>query len=734
MIRKAYSFTARGDCTATGYDLEALCVFFDTRRTITLLEFFDELTTSLRELTTLPDTVLVIADAPKLDTLYKYWIDNASDRDLFKDRGVHRDIPFVKSYQFATWNADKGLNIAYTDGHSSSKAFSLPMESFVGQGLKALIAANPVVQVAPAGHVFRHPSKTINKVFIQARELAISEAELAFAGRCLACALPSMRSADLMQVYIDSMGIYSLVREALSFAGSSASIHSFHSYDEISKLSPPTEPYAVVISASTSGGMAQRLNEEQEFDADRLITLIDASKHGRKGEVLIALDEIDPDFAKQLSDGTETQIELFGEHFYSKAKPPRAVTLGQMHTPKALPLYLKQLGIAGTLDLNASSRGSGASRLVGLDNSAVAGSEELDLWLKDEVAWRVPVSIDHLVHADDPGSRVLATKAAQILHLAKGGGTAPALTNYNALSGETLGQSKGVLVVQAVAGDGGLLREISRDLREYLPPSVPRHFMVAVGMPQTTETWLRLQQFLVKNASPREYGFSSWLTLPIGSDGTGTAWQTYALLAAKAQLTSASVSGVERNIAEESMRKAAELIRESFNGFLPTSDGKDLGLTDGFVFFGSAFDGRLPLVPTSTIFATVASVLQAARDLANPAYQLRPTGYESVVLAPENFQRFNDNLLQACILRAAYPSELDYSSSPHLSGLMKEFLLKLFARRDHPYGAAALEFAAALASGRVRLAANDVLELRSKAIETLASWPSPLLGFLCLME
>jgi hypothetical protein len=129
---------------------------------------------------------------------------------------------------------------------------------------------------------------------------------------------------------------------------------------------------------------------------------------------------------------------------------------------------------------------------------------------------------------------------------------------------------------------------------------------------------------------------------------------------------------------------------------------------------------------------TVSAVLQAARDLTNPKHQLRPTGYESVVLSPENFQRFNDNLLQACILRAAYPSELDYSSSPHLSGLMKEFLLKLFVRSNHAYGAAALEFAAAIATGKLKLADKDLQFVRSKAIKNLGDKPSPLLGILCM--
>lgn len=733
MIRKAYSFTARGCCTATNHVVEALCVFFDTRSAITELEFFDELTTSLKDLRTLPDCVLVIADVNSLGALYQHWAKHSADREVFKQRGIHRDIPFVKSYQFATWDVTAGLNITNTDGAGNSHAFMLPTHSFVEQGLRALVTANPVVQVAPAGHVFKHPSKTVNKLFIQAREIATTEAELAFAGRCLACALPALKKSDLMLVYIDSMGIYSLVREALSFASSSANIHSFHSYEEISKLSPPTEPHAVIVSASTSGGMARSLHEEQGFEADCLITIVDASRRERRGEVLVALDEIDPDFEKQLADGTETQIELFGEHFSSKAKPPRAVTLGQTHAPKALLSYLKQLGTSGALDLNAMGRGSGVPRLVCLNSNAVAGSAEFKRWLHDEIAWRLPVSLDHVVHADDLGSTTMATEARQMLQQAKGGTAQLSLTSYGELTTDTLRDAKGVLVVQAVAGDGGLMREISRDLREYLRPNIPRHFMVAVGMPHSQETWLRLQQFLVKNATLREYGFSSWLTLPIGSVGSGTAWQTYAYLASKAQVTSISIPGVESAVVDQSLRMAVELIQKAFNGFLPTARGEQLSLTDGFVFFGNAFDDNLAQIPISTTFTTVASVLQAARDLTNPIHQLRPTGYESVVLAPENFHRFNDNLLQACILRAAYPSELDYSSSPYLSGLMKEFLLKLFSRRDHAYGAAALEFAAALASGRLRLTRNDIQALRAFAIESLAGMPNPLFGIMCMV-
>lgn len=733
-MRKAYSFNARGTCTSTGKEIDALCVFFDTKHAISELVFFDELDASLPQLKTLPDCVVIIADETSLTTLHESWTTSTAQQHIFQQRGMRKNVPFVKNYYFVAWDPTLGLSVKNAYGSAGAAAsFSLPIDTFINQGLHALIDSNPVVQIAPAGHVFRHPSKTVNKLFIQTRELATCEVELAFVGRCLAHRLKALALPELSTVFIDSMGIYSIVREALTFANSRAVIHSFHSYAELSELSPPTEPYAVVISASTSGGMARTLHGDQRFDDECILTLIDTTRSGRTGNVLIALDDLTLSYRKQLADGTETQIEIFGEHFSSKAKPPRAVTLGIPHEPKSLRNFLKRFGCHGLLNLNTPLTGSTTPRLVCLDSNVVANDQELLTWLKHEVDWCVSVAIDHIIHADDDGSQALAEAAATVLQTAKGSDTRPSVIPYADLTDTTLNQAKGVLVVHAVAGDGGLLREVSRDLREFLTSDVPRHFLAGVGLPQSEETWQRLKQFLVRNPSTREYGFSTWLVLPIGSEGTSNAWQSLSKCAGKAQMELPSVSGVSEAIITKSVDLAVQSIRDADNQFLPTSGGASLSLSDGFLFFGDIFNGPLSEIPESTTYTTVASVLQAARDIKVPANQLKPNGYESVVLSPENFLRFNDNLLQACILRAAHPSELDYSSSPHLSCLMKEFLLKIFSRHDHAYGAASLEFAAALACGRMKLIAEDRNEVQQKALQKLSSTPSALLGLVCLM-
>lgn len=193
---------------------------------------------------------------------------------------------------------------------------------------------------------------------------------------------------------------------------------------------------------------------------------------------------------------------------------------------------------------------------------------------------------------------------------------------------------------------------------------------------------------------------------------------------------------VAEKVRHAAIDEATELVQEHKHAFLPKHDGSALALSDGFLFFDPSSDvGRnCPNVPQSTVFFTIAAVLQFAREHENHELRLQPTGYESVVLSPECFLRFNDNVLQASFLRACLPSELDYSASPELSKLMKEFIAKVLARWERTYGDAALEFAAALAGGSLKLTQEDTRALLEEAIENRKDKASSLLGLLLLTQ
>lgn len=729
-----YSFNARGKCLRENCDIEARCVFFDGRVPVSELMLFDELEVALKQSDTLPDCVVIFSNSEVVDNLYAHWARATDARERFLARGSRQGIQFVKAYYFVNWDAGGHAVRNVTSGAAEVEPqWDIPMADFIRQGVYRLVQNNPVVQLAPAGHVFKHPSGTINKVFVQARELATNEPQVTFVGRALCQALTSGLFANATDVFVDTMSIYSFVREALDFCGNRARVQSFHSYHALAEMVAPNNPYVVVISASTTGGMARKLHYEQSFEEGRLLTLIDMSKRGRSGEVLAALDEIDERYFEPVTDGSETEIELVGEHFSSKAKPPRAVTLGMPHRPAALEQVLREFGLSAVRPINDASSTTRRPTIIALDGTAIPQSQKFCEWLRQEIAWRVPGSVNVVIHTDDAGSARIAQIAAELISANKQ--EMPAIVNYGELMTRKLEDANGLLVVTAVAGDGGLLREISRDLRELTSTELPRHFLVGAGLPQSADSWDRLRQFLIRNRTERDYGFSSWLMLPVGADSSRNAWTDMMQLASTSQVAARRTGLVSKTIEDSALNELVRVIEAATQSVLPRTNGQPLGLSEGFLFFGKAFDGRLAEVAAPPTYLAVASVLQTARDLKVAVSRLHPTGYESVVLAPENFLRFNDNLLQACILRATYPTEMDYSTSPHISTLMKELLLKIFERHNHPYGAAALEFAAALATGRMRLKQADTDEVVAKTVDRLKNEAqSVLLGFMLMVK
>ena len=61
---------------------------------------------------------------------------------------------------------------------------------------------------------------------------------------------------------------------------------------------------------------------------------------------------------------------------------------------------------------------------------------------------------------------------------------------------------------------------------------------------------------------------------------------------------------------------------------------------------------------------------------------LEQTLYNPKVLAPENFARFNDGILQSSLLRLATSHELDYSTTHEFSKTITHMIKNI---KDHPF-------------------------------------------------
>lgn len=703
---------------------EALVVCYNDCE-LSPMQVYSDVENSLKSSRHLPDCVYIIGDSCQLSVFKEAWEPHQHRlQDLLK-RGVKNDCVRVDQYVFLEWRESNFFPHAL-DGKNLEYNFS--PTKLLQDGLKALIIKNSVISAAPSGHLFKHPSGTLNSVFIQARELASDEAELCLVGYAIA-----LKYSDLLKkaakVYIDTMGIHSFVKNALMRVNGKAEVVNFHSYAQLEKMHPPGENYFCLVSASTSGGMAKKMTARQ-FREECIATLIDRTEAGRFGSILLPLDKIGIKIEIKEDDGN-TLIEIIGENFSAKSKPPKSVVIALKHHPEHLPQIHKYFGLGQTLGFYQDN---GAKKLLFLDPTKMLADKEFCSWLDAEIDWSVSMATNLIIYSDDPGSIKLAEIVRERLQKRLVVNDVR-VESCSALDADKFEGVTGVLVVTVVARDGGILREISRDLRAYIDARTPRRFLAPVGIPESRKAWGQLRSFLMKNPSTRDYGFSNWLCMPIGSDSKENAWTRLTYIATKAEMVSEGFEGdVSPDVRNSALESAAELIESHRHCLLPTKNGASLSLSHGFLFFKTDSDiaKKFSEVSQSTVYLTIAAVVQCAREHSEHDLMLRPTGYESAVLSPECFQRFNDNILQACFLRACLPSELDYSASPELSKLMKEMLLKVFARWDKQYGDASLEFAAALATGTLQLTRDDTATLLNESIAFHNKSPSALLGLLLM--
>jgi hypothetical protein len=142
--------------------------------------------------------------------------------------------------------------------------------------------------------------------------------------------------------------------------------------------------------------------------------------------------------------------------------------------------------------------------------------------------------------------------------------------------------------------------------------------------------------------------------------------------------------------------------------FLTNAPGNPLKIQRGFAFWPEG----LPDEPNTQadVFFTIAAILQGLRTGEGriDRQTLRTEWFYRTLLSPENFGRFNDAVIQASLLRAARPSELDYTDNAQTSAEAARVLRRILESATTPRGEAAAEFLVALATGRLRLAKDDL--------------------------
>jgi len=146
--------------------------------------------------------------------------------------------------------------------------------------------------------------------------------------------------------------------------------------------------------------------------------------------------------------------------------------------------------------------------------------------------------------------------------------------------------------------------------------------------------------------------------------------------------------------------------------FLPKLNTASLALRPGFVFLD--FDYEEGHVSQAEVYFTVATVLHHLRHRDLQRQSLAQHIHVRRVISPRCFERFNDGVIQAAILRAAIGPELDYSLSDELSMQMERILDFVLSNGGNESGEAAREFVLAIAVGKLRIYKEGLDRLKDK--------------------
>ena len=146
--------------------------------------------------------------------------------------------------------------------------------------------------------------------------------------------------------------------------------------------------------------------------------------------------------------------------------------------------------------------------------------------------------------------------------------------------------------------------------------------------------------------------------------------------------------------------------------FYPNTSGDELQLRKSFAFFN--FTDYETDVSQADVYFTINNIFNSLRNSHDYEHCLRQTEFVRNIIDPHNFNRFNDGIIQASILRSASPAELSYHIDEELSNEMKWILEKIIDQHKTPQGEGLIEFLYAISAEKLTLKKEHLFELSVK--------------------
>ncbi|MBH1465772.1 hypothetical protein JY475_12995 [Stenotrophomonas maltophilia] len=654
--------------------------------------------------------VIVLISAGKSGSNIADKIKNDSDQAALDRIGGKASL-FFASIDIASGKIDC-QPISQSKDRSPSIEKLLKGMSWAEEGLSSIFGEEEVILVAPPGYTYHKPSGESSTFFLKP-DLALSSSPISsFVALSIAIRFfftKKQKISDTKTIFVDTMAISSVayaLRDILSTSGGppGITISSFHSYGGFDEVKRPMRGTSIcLISASSSMSLHDKWISDKGVSDEDVVTLITLSMAKRADRALYALPGKN---ISQTKEPAKVSIRISGESFLPAQEPHKKVLIRAEPFLKDLPVN-SAFNLAGSnvIDIFRIDKSRpGKHRAIYIDGVKLTQVVEFTQWLDGIVRHFARATTKKIVYQGDESSRAMA----ELIRNTFGelSDSTIDLVGEREIDADSICRKSAIIVCAAVVGKGSRLLQISRALRDI--HEGPRLYTIGYQVAESASEVATLKSN-IRYSEPHFYDFECYGSIATGTQLLSSFVQEASDINLWPKAEPTPLPRIHQRI--EKIRQGKPLGSDTL---LPSGANHQdsMSIRKGFAFWP---DGYNPSSLQPELIFTIAAILQRSREDSKLSErdQLSSRTFRQVLLAPENFSRYNDGIIQSAIIRCSHPSELDYSSDHAASDFMKHLIIRSIESSDSDSGESSLEFVLALYFGRIKLVSTHFLEIKS---------------------
>jgi hypothetical protein len=655
----------------------------------------------------LPDCVYLLGPTSHKDDFLNLFCCDSFNEEFESFVGGSRDKLVALIYNSAGEIIDAKTELAIDKGLR---------DAMMSQGMLDIFKRRQGLITSSSSFHFSKPSGDHCCGFIRASNLLVAGEEVAF----LAISLLDHFSSAPDRIYVDTSSISYLVSVAALMSGRYSGrlplIESFESYTALKKSYDFVESASslVIISATTSGGLAAEILKKNNFTPEQVVTLfysrLQASQHGIFNVACLVSESIKSSAPEDCSDcfkGSKV-IKIVGDQFLPETPSHSQVVIKKVDFSPERGRFFKDFAAKNLLKWRVTSdpRAEAKEHFYinveqYLGDMPKGFSEKLHWSVKKHVSR----DVEKVIALDDPGSISLMEEVKKIA-----GESGVSWLTMSQLDEQGLKDSSSVVVIAGAITSGRKLLDASRKLR-CISEQSSILYLVGFSKIPSKDALEQLRKDL--ELGGRTLVVMNECRMPRVIGSTRTSWDSEYDFLRKIGDDQLLQDPIE--LPGYLKARLEMLSQDEFDPndlFLPSPSGEPLKLRDTFAFW-SGLDIDYTKSTQADVYWTIQSILHDMR--AKPDGGGLASLYHSTVISPACFDRYNDGVIQACLLRAATSSELNYSISDDFSQKMMDFLISVIEGAGGAQGEGVLEFLMAMCLGHLRINNEHVRELLEKA-------------------